>query len=1158
MTHLTGKSRKRSLGPKSRWVLFLASLALAFLAGLIMLVAGLNARARGPVVTPAITATPVPAGPTVQVSPLEGGPGMFMVAVGEGWQPGDELSVYVEALSDDRETRVLVTLATVDEDGGLIAPFYFPSDERLIDLPQVVVAVRSPTTGDEAMTVLRVSEADQTPLPPPSATPAPTATEPVTTPEPTPEPTTQPQPSPTPTPAAVGCVDRASFVSDVTIPDNTHVPAGQSFVKTWRLRNSGTCIWTADYALAFVDGHTMGGPSSVPLRAPVAPGETVDLSVTLTAPAGNGTYEGRWRLRNADGELFGTGSTSGGAFWVRIIVGPTPTPQPTITAWRGEYFSNASLVGTPALVRNDTGVDFNWGYSAPATGIPADGFSARWTRVLWFEGRSYRFHTVVDDGVRLYVDNTLVIDAWYDGPRREVTGDRTLAAGNHTVRIEYYERSGEAALQVWWEKLAQYPDWKGEYWSNRSLSGSPALVRNDTIIDFDWGKSAPAANLPADGFSARWTRTAEFDAATYRFQAKVDDGVRLWVDDQLIIDAWQDGAVRELTADHALVRGTHRLRVEYYERTGDARIRVRWEKVTPSSYPDWKGEYWSNRSLSGSPALVRNDREIDFRWGTGAPAVGLPADDFSARWTRKLGFQPGVYRFYARADDGVRFTLDGRLMIGEWHASSGQQVYTADAAFRNRNEHQLVVEYHERSGNALIEFWWTRTGALPTPQPAVNKPPVAMDDSAMIDEDNRAYINVLANDSDPDGDALTISQYDVLSVKGGGVSCTSAGMCTYDPPTNFNGNDAFSYTVSDGKGHSDRGTATVTVNPVNDPPVAADDSAATNVDTSATINVLANDSDPDGDTLIISDYDTYGREGGTVRCTGAGVCTYTPPEGFSGSDSFIYTASDGSGSTDSATVTVVVNRVNGPPVAVDDSVTTLKNTPVDVNVLGNDSDPDGDALIVSDYQPSSAQGGTVRCTDGGMCTYSPPVNFIGRDDFAYTISDGNGGTDSASVTVTVANQANNLPTGTGVRLNEVLPVPAAVDWDGDGSADERDEWIELHNAGPAAADIGGWFIGTSLSQAVVYAMPEGTVLQPGAFAVLYRARTGIVLDDRGGQVRLIDLRGEVADKVAFGALGADTSYSRDGQGAWHSNWAPSPGAPNLPPGSTPGPGESEF
>jgi hypothetical protein len=318
--------------------------------------------------------------------------------------------------------------------------------------------------------------------------------------------------------------------------------------------------------------------------------------------------------------------------------------------------------------------------------------------------------------------------------------------------------------------------------------------------------------------------------------------------------------------------------------------------------------------------------------------------------------------------------------------------------------------------------------------------------------------------------------------------------------------------------------------------------------------VLANDSDPDGDTLIISDYDTYGREGGTVRCTGAGVCTYTPPEGFSGSDSFIYTASDGSGSTDSATVTVAVNRVNGPPVAVDDSVTTLKNTPVDVNVLGNDSDPDGDALIVSDYQPSSAQGGTVRCTDGGMCTYSPPVNLIGRDEFAYTISDGNGGTDSARVTVTV-NQANNLPTGTGVRLNEVLPVPAAVDWDGDGSADERDEWIELHNAGPAAVDIGGWFIGTSLSQAVVYAMPEGTVLQPGAFAVLYRARTGVILDDGGEQVRLIDLRGEVVDKVAFGALGADTSYSRDGQGAWHSNWAPSPGAPNLPPGSTPGAGE---
>jgi hypothetical protein len=229
-------------------------------------------------------------------------------------------------------------------------------------------------------------------------------------------------------------------------------------------------------------------------------------------------------------------------------------------------------------------------------------------------------------------------------------------------------------------------------------------------------------------------------------------------------------------------------------------------------------------------------------------------------------------------------------------------------------------------------------------------------------------------------------------------------------------------------------------------------------------------------------------------------------------------------------------------------------------VLANDSDPDGDALTVSAYDGTSAEGGAVQCTDAGVCTYGPPVGFIGTDTFAYTVSDGNGGTDSAGVNVTV-NQTNNPPTGTGVRLNEVLPAPAAVDWDGDGSANERDEWVELYNTGPAAVDIGGWFLGTGLTRTVIYAIPKGTVLQPDAFAVFYRAGTGVVLDDGGDQVHLIDPDGVVVDQVAFGALDADTGYSRDGQGAWHSNWPPSPGAPNLPPGSTLGslePRESEF
>jgi hypothetical protein len=380
--------------------------------------------------------------------------------------------------------------------------------------------------------------------------------------------------------------------------------------------------------------------------------------------------------------------------------------------WRGEYFPRVDLAGTPTLIRNDTTIDFNWGRYAPVTGMPADGFSARWVRTLWFDQGTYRFHATVDDGVRLYVDNILVINAWQDGGVREVTGDRTLNAGTHTVRVEYYERTGEALIRTWWEKTTSYPDWRGEYWSNRWLDGTPTVVRNDASIDFNWVWGSPAVNLPTDDFSARWVRTVNFDAATYRFHVLVDDGARLWIDDRLVIDSWRDGAVRELREDRTLTRGDHRIKVEFYERTGEARIRVWWEKVT-ASYPDWKGQYWSNRKLDGKPALVRNDKAIDFQWGKGAAATGLPADNFSARWTRKVTFDRGLYSLYAWADDGVRVYVDDKLVLNEWHDSDGDEVYVVDLQLSGQKD--VTVEYYDRTGSALVKVWWKRTGAWPTP-----------------------------------------------------------------------------------------------------------------------------------------------------------------------------------------------------------------------------------------------------------------------------------------------------------------------------------------------------------------------------------------------------------------------------------------------------------
>ena len=207
-----------------------------------------------------------------------------------------------------------------------------------------------------------------------------------------------------------------------------------------------------------------------------------------------------------------------------------------------------------------------------------------------------------------------------------------------------------------------------------------------------------------------------------------------------------------------------------------------------------------------------------------------------------------------------------------------------------------------------------------------NHPPEAVDDSETTDEDTPVTVEVLANDSDPDGDDLSI--IGTTEPASGSITLNDDGTITYTPDADFSGEDSFTYTISDGNGGEDTATVTITVIPVNDPPVAVDDSETTDEDTPVTVAVLTNDSDPDGDALSV--IGTTDPANGSITVNADGTITYTPDADFSGEDSFTYTISDGNGGEDTATVTITVIPVNDPPVAVDDSETTDEDTPVTV------------------------------------------------------------------------------------------------------------------------------------------------------------------------------------------------------------------------------------
>ncbi|OQB13857.1 MAG: Serine-aspartate repeat-containing protein D precursor [Firmicutes bacterium ADurb.Bin193] len=182
------------------------------------------------------------------------------------------------------------------------------------------------------------------------------------------------------------------------------------------------------------------------------------------------------------------------------------------------------------------------------------------------------------------------------------------------------------------------------------------------------------------------------------------------------------------------------------------------------------------------------------------------------------------------------------------------------------------------------------------------------------------------------------------------------------------------------------------------PPIAVDDSKTTEKNTPVDIPVLANDSDPDGDTITVTEV-TQGSNG-SVTINADGTVKYTPDNDFVGVDTFTYTITDGNGGEDTATVTVTITDIpNNPPTAVDDSKTTEKNTPVDISVLVNDSDPDGDTITVTEVTQGS--NGSVTINADGTVKYTPDNDFVGVDTFTYTITDGNGGEDTATVTVTI-------------------------------------------------------------------------------------------------------------------------------------------------------------
>ena len=372
----------------------------------------------------------------------------------------------------------------------------------------------------------------------------------------------------------------------------------------------------------------------------------------------------------------------------------------------------------------------------------------------------------------------------------------------------------------------------------------------------------------------------------------------------------------------------------------------------------------------------------------------------------------------------------------------------------------------------------------------VNDAPGANNDTYSTAEDTTlnepAITGVLANDTDIETDPLTAT---LITPPGSAASFTlnPDGSFDYTPLTNFNGIDTFTYRAYDGNDFSTTATATITVTPVPDDPIANDDTDTTPEDTAVDIDVLANDTDGDSDPLVVDSVTQASN--GTVVNNGTDV-TYTPDLDFNGIDTFTYTVTDGNGGFDTATVTVTVGAVNDAPTAIDDVTGTLEDNAVVVDVLANDTDTDLDPLAVDSI--TQGTNGTVL-NNGTDVTYTPNADWNGVDTFTYTVTDGNSGFDTATVTITVTavNDEPGFTSGGDVTVLE-------------DSGPYSNAWASAISTGPAneSAQTVGFAITANTNPSLFAAAPAvnatGTLTFTPAANANGSADITIELADNGG------------------------------------------------------------
>lgn len=397
----------------------------------------------------------------------------------------------------------------------------------------------------------------------------------------------------------------------------------------------------------------------------------------------------------------------------------TSKVEASSSQWTVTYYSKANFQGSKVQKKVDN-INFSWGTNAPIKGIPKDKFTAKMSKTLSVPSDgTYRIFGKANDGVKVYVDGIKQIYEWSKGSHT-FSKDVKLSKGNHTIEVQYSDLSGTAFLNVDVKKVGivkvasttatastlSTDKWTGKLFPSKNFTGKSVSLSSKTL-NFTWGSKAPHKSIPAGSYSAIFEKKVAVSKDTkYILMGKANDGVRIYVDGKRQLSYWTAGT-RNIEKNITLKKGTHTIKVEYFNEGGGATLKINLNessKVTPLG--KWDVSLYSKNNLTGNK-VMKVASELDYKWGSAAPDSGIPSNNFSARFVKRMMISSGggTYILSGGANDGVRIYVNGSKKIDYW--KNGTHTFNQEIAL-TAGVTIIQVDYFDATGDARVQVNLTK------------------------------------------------------------------------------------------------------------------------------------------------------------------------------------------------------------------------------------------------------------------------------------------------------------------------------------------------------------------------------------------------------------------------------------------------------------------